>query len=379
MKKYIILFLLAIIPNLSFAQIEISIEESLAYYSVGRSYNFNVDYDHTMWDIGNPGGDNIWDFSAAESAKQTLFSPTLINAAGTPFEAFYPTASIVEYSDIDSVLDEKTTANYKRYTYHSKTSSGLYDELGVGEIITTNNIDNGEFVYERLESYTHLTEEFQFPLQFDKGWTFTDTFTVITKWGDEPYSDPFIQHIFEDTLHVDAWGTIKLPNGKLTSALRVRHFSKGTSPSIIPGFPPTLSETTYYRFYTKSDGYLFVSADDDNAAHSGVVEGTISWIDENITNVEKLESIPTEFALKQNYPNPFNPSTKIEYSIGSPNHVKLKVFDIIGNEIAELVSESQKAGNYRYSFDGSGLSSGTYFVQLNAGEYREVRKISLVK
>lgn len=90
-------------------------------------------------------------------------------------------------------------------------------------------------------------------------------------------------------------------------------------------------------------------------------------------------SIPTEFLLKQNYPNPFNPATKIEYGIAEPILVSLKIYDIIGNEIKELVNKYQNAGNYRYTFDGSNLSSGIYLVRLNAGDFSEVRKMSLIK
>lgn len=381
MQKIIYIFLYLLLLTFPiFSQIEISVEEHNSYWTLGRSYNFNVDYDHSQWDIGSPGGGNSWDFSAAETAKQTLFSPTMISASGTPFHDMYPLATVVEYSNVDSIIDENTTVNYKRYSYYKKTALGIYDQIGLGEITTTNNTSLGVIVLTNTETYTHSSEEFLFPLMFDMGWAFADTFTVMSKWGDEPYSEPRHTHYFDDTLHVDAWGTIKLPNGKVTDALRVRHYSEGTSPSIFQGFPPTLSKTSYYRFYTKSDGYLFVSADNDNAAHSGAVEGTVSWIDENInSSVEKLESIPTEFSLKQNYPNPFNPSTRIEYSIAEPSFVKLIIYDILGNKVSELVGESQTSGNYRYEFDGSNLSSGTYFIHLQAGELRQVRKMILMK
>ena len=92
-----------------------------------------------------------------------------------------------------------------------------------------------------------------------------------------------------------------------------------------------------------------------------------------------MEALPTEFSLKQNYPNPFNPSTKIEYSITSQSHVSLNVYDIIGNEVAQLVNKSQPVGNYRFNFDGSNLSSGTYIVRLTAGDKIETMKMILMK
>lgn len=91
------------------------------------------------------------------------------------------------------------------------------------------------------------------------------------------------------------------------------------------------------------------------------------------------QNIPKSFELKQNYPNPFNPSTTIEYIIVDPSKVRLTVYDILGNEVAKLVNESQSSGNYKYTFDGSNLSSGVYIVQLKAGISIQAKKMIFLK
>jgi len=91
------------------------------------------------------------------------------------------------------------------------------------------------------------------------------------------------------------------------------------------------------------------------------------------------DEIPIEYALRQNYPNPFNPSTKIEYSIPEASFVQLKVYDILGNEVAELVNNEQLAGRYRADFSGAGLASGLYIARLQAGNYTKTIKMSLLK
>jgi len=97
------------------------------------------------------------------------------------------------------------------------------------------------------------------------------------------------------------------------------------------------------------------------------------------TDVED-EVMPVSFTLSQNYPNPFNPTTKIKYSIPQQNlTVKLRIFDILGREVANLVNEQKSAGNYEVSFDASKLSSGIYFYQLRAGNYSETKKMILMK
>lgn len=89
--------------------------------------------------------------------------------------------------------------------------------------------------------------------------------------------------------------------------------------------------------------------------------------------------IPQTFNLKQNYPNPFNPITKIEFSIPNDKFVTLKIFDILGREVAVPVSKNIKAGNYTVDFDASKLSSGIYFYRLEAGSFSDTKKMTLIK
>jgi hypothetical protein len=91
------------------------------------------------------------------------------------------------------------------------------------------------------------------------------------------------------------------------------------------------------------------------------------------------QSVPQEFSLNQNYPNPFNPSTIISYQLPSNNHVSLKVYDMIGREVATLVNEVKEAGSYEATFNASKLSSGIYFYQLKSGQFSSVKKMMLIK
>lgn len=81
----------------------------------------------------------------------------------------------------------------------------------------------------------------------------------------------------------------------------------------------------------------------------------------------------------QNYPNPFNPSTTILFSLSAANHVTLKVFDLLGREVAELVNNQLQAGSHSINFDASKLSSGTYFYKLQVGNVVQVKKMLLMK
>jgi hypothetical protein len=99
--------------------------------------------------------------------------------------------------------------------------------------------------------------------------------------------------------------------------------------------------------------------------------------------------LPSEFNLSQNYPNPFNPSTVISYQLPVIGFVTLKVYDILGREVATLINEEKPAGEYEVEFNISNLSggisakggyaSGVYFYQLKVGEFVETRKMVLLR
>lgn len=95
-------------------------------------------------------------------------------------------------------------------------------------------------------------------------------------------------------------------------------------------------------------------------------------------NHEK-KSVPITFALKQNYPNPFNPSTQIDFDIPQASNVTLKVYDMLGREIATLVNENMISGKYSTTWDASSFSSGTYFYRIKAGDFVDTKKMVLVK
>jgi len=99
-----------------------------------------------------------------------------------------------------------------------------------------------------------------------------------------------------------------------------------------------------------------------------------------VTGIEE-DVIPKVYELSQNYPNPFNPITTINYQLPKESFVTFKVFDILGNQVAELVNGYQSAGNYNVNFplNNMKLTSGAYFYELRAGDFVSVRKMLLMK
>jgi len=138
-----------------------------------------------------------------------------------------------------------------------------------------------------------------------------------------------------------------------------------------------------------SDGAGFISCSsiDDNPNNLIIADecgecggdGPNEGVDCNgdLLSIEAL--IPTEFDLRQNYPNPFNPVTEISFALPTANHIKLKVFDMVGQEVALIASGFYSAGLHTISFNGADLPSGIYFYTLNDGGETVIKKMILMK
>ncbi|MCG6960131.1 T9SS type A sorting domain-containing protein [bacterium BMS3Abin03] len=133
---------------------------------------------------------------------------------------------------------------------------------------------------------------------------------------------------------------------------------------------------------SSADSVHVVIIDDENNFIGTLVSRTTEDL---ITGIKSLtNNVPSRFILKQNYPNPFNATTKIKYTIPDigtsfMKFIKIKVYDILGNEIATLVNEEKSAGNYEIEFDGSYLSSGIYFYSMQSGTFTDTKKFILMK
>lgn len=126
------------------------------------------------------------------------------------------------------------------------------------------------------------------------------------------------------------------------------------------------SSLTGVLIYSYSNYKIFPRKDDDFVGFK--------------TSVEPVNGItPSNYSLMQNFPNPFNPSTTIEYSIPEGSMVSLKIYNVLGQEVKTLVNQFQNSGSYKATFNASNMPSGIYLYELNAANFRSVRKMLLLK
>jgi len=130
-------------------------------------------------------------------------------------------------------------------------------------------------------------------------------------------------------------------------------------------------------FTIDSEGTLYIAL--YRSSLSGDLTKTLIAISDNISGMEQPEKLLSGYTLAQNYPNPFNPETTIEYTLEKREQVNLKVYDLLGRELAVLVNEVQEAGSRRVRFAAGELPAGVYFYTLRAGDFVQTKKMCLLK
>lgn len=132
----------------------------------------------------------------------------------------------------------------------------------------------------------------------------------------------------------------------------------------------------------RSNGYSYIY-NKSSLSHSWFDKGGVAYTfyntDSIFVNVDEKIFVANDFILNQNYPNPFNPTTKISFTIPTSQFVKLKVYDILGNELITLINDELQVGNYIVDFNGSDLSSGIYIYKIQAGNFTKSNKMLLLK
>jgi hypothetical protein len=330
-----------------FAQITITGTDITNVFAIGNSATIN-EYASASINIGSPGGGNNWDFSGLQSSS--TINLLCVDPVTTPYANEFAGADFATYTHV-------TDGSEEGYLWFYLSLNGNLGDMGNASTIVS------------LPALLFITKnnptaiEAQLPLTFNTSWM--QTYTKTNYINDSTIN----QSTISIDVNVDAYGTMILPGGASFEALRIREAKTVNSATSVT-----------YTFASENDAQVNLEASDPNPPNGGVINvNSYTWNLAFTSSVDQLNGLPSNYILRQNYPNPFNPSTKIEYRIPEASFVQLKVYDILGNEVAELVNEEQVAGNYRTDFKAENLASGLYIAKLQAGNYSKTIKMSLLK
>lgn len=300
---------------------------------------------------GQAGSNITWDFSSLTPTGEQ-WSVIYVNPSEAPNNSLYPDADIaVSYDGL-------------AHTFYDTDGNSVYS-LGVA-------YEDFAMVYSNSEKVA----EFPFTLSS----TFVDSFKAVYEFGEGMVT----RNSGRIKMIGDAFGTIVLPDGSTRAALRVKIDRESSDTLLVNGMPIGINtvRSTTYQWYSNESKYPVLGISYVEAQAFGILHSykQVDYNTETATDVnDEPKQIVSGFELLQNYPNPFNPSTKISWHTSAGSHQTLKIYNILGTEVATLVDEYKPAGSYEVDFDASNLSSGIYLYRLQSGSEIITRKMTLVK
>jgi len=296
---------------------------------------------------GGSGANQTWNFTNLIVTGNMTMSFML--PSGTPNGNLYPDSDIASHD---------TCFNY------FKKSPDKYEYIG------TNSTSQNTII--RYSNYqTYMTYPFSYNSTFNDN--FSGRFAVQ---GDSIYRTGNVNTV------ADAWGTINLPFGSFSNALRIKRIITQRDSSVNYQYIFNYIFTMYEwyvpnkKFFVFAIMYISLNVLDNEISFKRVAYNPNS----TPFGIQQISSeIPGGFRLHQNYPNPFNPSTKIRFEVPKSTFTKLIIYDALGRELETLVNEHLSAGVYETDWNAENYPSGIYFYRLINSNNTETKKMILVK
>jgi hypothetical protein len=336
--------------HFALAQFTIQKSDVQQYFKPGASVTLYSDTT-TMVNVGLLGGPNVYDFSSLkfpDSMQVTMYSVSQIPQLASRF----PGAGLVWGASTQSI-------NSSSLFFFTDTSFVTLASVSI-------TADSQEYDYS-IPNELILA----FPTAYQDTWT-----TVGEGLGvDSTFANNAVEHVstgwnHASTYTVDGYGTLMVM-GHSYPCLRRREVE------------PDSYEYQGFNYFT-STGLILLVGSNKNQPDTGVVaasHGPITVIKFNSTASAVAEgtAIPTSMSLSQNYPNPFNPSTRIEFSLPSAQHVVLRIYDVLGRAVATLVDGGMSEGTHSVEWAPLNNESGVYFYRLQTDGATLVKKLLYLK
>ncbi|RPI61186.1 MAG: T9SS C-terminal target domain-containing protein, partial [Ignavibacteriales bacterium] len=325
--------------------------------SMRANYPFGKAISNVTWQVGGSKLGN-------NSSGQLIFEPRDVHKGDVSRSMFYfITRYPVNYGGFFTQTQESVFREWNKFDTVGVVESNRNNAIALLQLKRNPYIDHPEFVdriYSFATSNTRPTyaelKVLPLKVEFDS-----------TKISEFATQQVYIANSGTAQLNIDS---ITISDSRFSLSLNSNSIESYSSKKALMKFQPDslMTYNALLKVYT----------------NGGVKEIVLTGIGkDNTVNVEDENFTPFVFALEQNYPNPFNPSTTIQYAISNRQFVTLKVYDLIGKEIATLVNEYKPAGSYEVEFNSASsiknLASGIYFYRLQAGDYVKTKKMTLLK
>jgi len=356
MRIAAILLSTVIFSSLALSQISLTSSDAQSFFAPGKSWRY----------LENSTLSTTLNVGTASSSAQSWTLPVITYTDTVRMDNILPSATPYASKFLLATHAQRgiQTSGGSTLTYYQFFRLKTDSMFSVGNALRTQAAgkDTTEFTWQILLDML---------LPFTYGTSFTSRDSIPIAPG---------SYIIQRSTNVcDAFGTLTMPGGTFQS---IRKKQTIISQTFYGGVQFSSDTSVQFSFITKEGYGADVTPKDKYPTESTIPITGLTYYSIIVTptGIADLgQSLPTEPFLAQNYPNPFNPATAISYQLPSVTFVTLKVYDMLGKEVATLVEGVQSAGNHMARFDGSAVRSGVYFCRLQAGSFNETKKLILVK
>ncbi len=355
--------------------IRIDTTDIKAIFAAGKTVAYHID---TLTGTANIGatGASSWDFSGLLTHRMMRLES--VPPATTPyFAGFFPAATHAlrdtgftysfYYASLQTMVDLKGTG-YNYMTLGADFFDYGFKGAGTAFIGGIGIPAEGQWIKSPPLVYYDL------PLEMSKNWIsgFNETLsgTANSPFGPLAIGPSVTVHTVG--FSVDAYGLLTVPGSQVQDALRIRkvdRYSEGTTQGV----------RVSYIFVAKNGASVQFNTVDTLSTSGTISVSAVQWTGATPTGIQAVSTTPRAFSLGQNYPNPFNPSTRIRFTLPERQKVTLKIYNLLGGEVATVVDQLVEAGESSVTFDARGLASGIYFYKLQAGSATQTRRMMLLK
>jgi hypothetical protein len=332
------------------------------------------DYIYVVWDDTRYGDDDVF-LSVSSDGGNSWSSAIRINndPVSNGKDQYWPSIAISEQGEIVILFyDTRNTQNnniIEAYVARSTDGGATFTNELVSTVPSPTNIPNSDV---RFGDYINI--------DFVGG-------NIVPVWTDERaggYDMDIYTGLIPPIVPVELLSfTSRIVNGKVildwVTATELNNMGFEIQRSIDNNIFVTVGFVEGKGNSTENQYYSFKDENNTSKVYYRLkqIDFNGSYTYSNVIEVDGV--VVSTIQLEQNYPNPFNPATTIKYQLGNDGFVNLKVFSSLGEEVVDLVNEFQKAGNHQILFDGRALPSGMYVYQLTSGNYKESKKMLMLK
>lgn len=348
--RNLLLVCVSVVPlTAAVGQITITAADVTTQFAVGNTLTYRFDEVTSVVDLGSPGSSS-WNFSMLRSDSLQALTSVALSTVPSNIRNQFPGATYAMRTSL--VFQGIPGTAYQFFTLSTDLLNpgfGARDNSGI-LILTSKNVPVELF--------------YKLPSTLGTSWNTAFTTTLALN------GSPINTTTHDATYVVDAYGPMTFPGGAIHEALRIR------KTDFINNNP-----IRSFIFLARNGASVIITACDTTVIGGTITHcgGNIQWSTPINTDVPQPTGTPTSFALEQNFPNPFNPSTTIHFSLPQSAVVSLKVFNTLGQEVAELAAGEYSAGNYAIEWNAEGFASGVYYYRLVAGKFSETKPMVLAR